>query len=63
MKTIYVQELCDIVKRKKSMNEFYVPLDGAIRNFAKHIHANPRTILSSKFGDGKSFFTSEDEGG
>lgn len=56
MKTIYVQELCDIVKRKKSMNEFYVPLDGAIRNFAKHIHANPRTILSSKFGDGKSFF-------
>lgn len=38
------------------MSEFYVPIDGAIGDFAKHINANPRTILSSKFGDGKSFF-------
>lgn len=33
-----------------------MPIDGAIKDFAKHINANPRTILSSKFGDGKSFF-------
>lgn len=33
-----------------------MPIDVAIRDFAKHINANPRTILSSKFGDGKSFF-------
>ena len=38
------------------MSEFYVPIDGAISDFSKHISANPRTILSSKFGDGKSFF-------
>ena len=47
------------------MSEFYVPIDEAIREFAKHISANPRTILSSKFGDGKSFFLQkikEDEG-
>ena len=40
----------------KSMSEFYVPMEGALLDFSKHISANPRTILSSKFGDGKSFF-------
>lgn len=47
------------------MSEFYVPIDGAIKDFARHINANPRTILSSKFGDGKSFFLQkikDDEG-
>ena len=38
------------------MNDFYVPIVEKIRDFSKHIKANPRTILSSKFGDGKSFF-------
>lgn len=38
------------------MSEFYVPIDAAIVDFSKHLNANPRTFLSSKFGDGKSFF-------
>lgn len=40
------------------MNEdtFYIPVDNAEREFLDHLHANPRTIFSSKFGDGKSFF-------
>lgn len=35
---------------------FYIPVDNAEREFLNHLHANPRTIFSSKFGDGKSFF-------
>lgn len=38
------------------MKDFFVPVDDAIANFGKHLKAYPRTILSSKFGDGKSFF-------
>lgn len=38
------------------MSDFYVPIDAAIVDFSKHLNANPRTIFSSKFGDGKSFF-------
>lgn len=38
------------------MNDFVVPVTDAIQDFARHIEANPRTILSSRFGDGKSFF-------
>jgi len=38
------------------MSDFIVPVSGAVRDFAKHIEANPRTILSSRFGDGKSYF-------
>lgn len=38
------------------MKDFIVPVGGAIIDFAKHIKAYPRTILSSKFGDGKSYF-------
>lgn len=38
------------------MSKFYVPIDAAIVDFSKHLNANPRIILSSKFGDGKSFF-------
>lgn len=38
------------------MKDFEVPVDGAIVNFGKHLNAYPRTILSSKFGDGKSYF-------
>lgn len=38
------------------MSDFIIPVDGAVEDFANHINANPRTILSSKFGDGKSYF-------
>lgn len=33
-----------------------IPLDGAIKEFAQHLESHPRTILSARFGDGKSFF-------
>jgi hypothetical protein len=38
------------------MDEFKIPVNDAIVEFDKHLQANPRTILSSKFGDGKSYF-------
>ncbi len=38
------------------MNEFVIPVSNALKGFLKHLDANPRTILSSKFGDGKSYF-------
>lgn len=36
--------------------EFVVPIDEPIQDFLGHLDANPRTILSSRFGDGKSYF-------
>lgn len=36
--------------------DFIIPVDEPIREFLGHLDANPRTILSSKFGDGKSYF-------
>lgn len=31
-------------------------MDGALKDFEKHLKSHPRTILSARFGDGKSFF-------
>lgn len=39
-----------------SESEFIIPIDKPIDDFLGHLEANPRTILSSKFGDGKSYF-------
>lgn len=36
--------------------DFVIPIDSAIKGFFEHMKINPRTILSSKFGDGKSYF-------
>ena len=36
--------------------DFVIPIDSAITGFFEHMKVNPRTILSSKFGDGKSYF-------
>lgn len=33
-----------------------IPMDGVIKDFDKHLKSHPRTILSARFGDGKSFF-------
>ena len=33
-----------------------IPMDDAIREFDKHLRSHPRTILSARFGDGKSCF-------
>lgn len=38
------------------MEEFIIPIDDAIKGFFEHLKVNKRTILSSRFGDGKSFF-------
>lgn len=39
-----------------SDSKFYIPIEGAKTQFIAHLKANPRTILSAKFGDGKSYF-------
>ena len=36
-----------------------IPVDEKKNQFIDHIKANPRTILSSRFGDGKSYFIRE----
>lgn len=38
-----------------------IPLDGVIMEFEKHLNSHPRTILSARFGDEKSFFLAEAE--
>ena len=38
--------------------EFMIPIDDAIEAFMHHLDAHDRTILSARFGDGKSFFLS-----
>ena len=35
-----------------------IPMDDVINEFDKHLKSHPRTILSARFGDGKSFFLS-----
>ena len=45
-----------------SQNEqFVIPMDAPIEEFGYHLKSHPRTILSAKFGDGKSFFLSKFE--
>lgn len=39
-------------------DEFIIPIDDAIDAFWHHLDAHDRTILSARFGDGKSFFLS-----
>lgn len=36
--------------------QFYIPVDRAIEQFRGHLFSHDRTILSAKFGDGKTFF-------
>lgn len=38
------------------MEDIYIPIDKQLTEFRNHVLANPRTFLSSKFGDGKSYF-------
>ena len=35
---------------------FAIPIDDAIKRFYEHLNAHERTILSAKFGDGKTYF-------
>ena len=41
------------------MEDIRIPIDKQLVEFRNHILANPRTFLSSKFGDGKSYFLNE----
>ena len=41
------------------MEDIKIPIDKQLVEFRNHILANPRTFLSSKFGDGKSYFLNE----
>ena len=41
---------------KNSQGQQMIPLDDAIKEFEKHLKSHPRTILSARFGDGKSYF-------
>lgn len=36
--------------------DFKVPVDSAIQDFKEHLKCHPRTILSARYGDGKSYF-------
>lgn len=45
-----------------SEDKFIIPVDSAKEKFIAHLNANPRTILSSKFGDGKSYFIDKVKG-
>ncbi len=38
--------------------QFLIPIDDAMEAFRHHLDAHDRTILSARFGDGKSFFLS-----
>lgn len=38
--------------------KFLIPIDDAVDAFRHHLDAHDRTILSARFGDGKSFFLS-----
>lgn len=38
------------------MQDFLIPVDPAIQDFKEHLKCHPRTILSARYGDGKSFF-------
>ena len=41
------------------MSNPIIPIDNRITEFAYHLDSHPRTILSAKFGDGKTFFLSK----
>ena len=42
----------------RQKEDFLIPIDDAIEAFRYHLDAHDRTILSARFGDGKSFFLS-----
>lgn len=58
-----VEELFNgIAEEAVTQNEqFEIPMDAPIIDFGFHLQSHPRTILSAKFGDGKTFFLSKFE--
>lgn len=41
------------------MSNPIIPIDNRITAFTNHLYSHPRTILSARYGDGKSFFLSK----
>ena len=41
------------------MSDPIIPIDNRIAAFTNHLYSHPRTILSARYGDGKSFFLSK----
>ena len=41
------------------MSNSIIPIDNRITDFANHLNSHPRTILSARYGDGKTFFLSK----
>lgn len=39
--------------------DFIIPVDRYVKEFLHHLESHPRTILSARYGDGKSHFLSE----
>ncbi len=39
--------------------DFIIPVDNYVKEFLHHLASHPRTILSARYGDGKSYFLSE----
>lgn len=39
--------------------DFIIPVDTFVKEFIHHLDSHPRTILSARYGDGKSYFLSE----
>lgn len=45
-----------MIDSNDNRNEFVIPVDNTIEKFRLHLQTHPRTILSAKYGDGKSYF-------
>lgn len=39
--------------------DFIIPVDTYVKEFLHHLDSHPRTVLSARYGDGKSYFLSE----
>ena len=50
------QEIINSMITEEKVPEFYIPIDREISQFTQHLQTHHRTILSAKFGDGKSYF-------
>lgn len=48
-----------MLNKEKHSSNIKIPIDDAITDFKNHLLSHPRTILSAKYGDGKTYFLSK----
>lgn len=48
-----------MLNMEKYFDNKEIPIDKAIIDFKNHLLSHPRTILSAKYGDGKTYFLSK----